>query len=87
MFFSPANPDLQPGHLWIWHCDVTAQLITDVTEEAKKFGQVVGVAVPAPPPTVAPHEPGRVYIKYTTTAEAEAAKEVIARTRTCLTHF
>jgi hypothetical protein len=51
-------------------------LITDVTEEAQKFGRVVGVAVPAPPPTVAPHEPGRVYVKYSTTSEAEAAKEV-----------
>lgn len=54
-----------------------ADLITDVTEEAQKFGRVVGVAVPAPPPTVAPHEPGRVYVKYSTTSEAEAAKEAM----------
>lgn len=52
------------------------QLVEDVGEEARKYGAVLGLAVPAPPPDVNAAEPGRVYIKYTTPAESQAAKAV-----------
>lgn len=52
------------------------QLITDVTEEAAKYGSVKGVAVPPPPPTITTIEPARVFIQYSSAEESEAAKAI-----------
>lgn len=54
------------------------QLITDVKAEAGKYGEVKGVAVPRPPSTVTALEGARCYIKFSCTAEAEAAHEVLS---------
>mmetsp|Transcript_19298 Transcript_19298/g.58285 ORF Transcript_19298/g.58285 Transcript_19298/m.58285 type:complete len:391 (-) Transcript_19298:2914-4086(-) len=58
-----------------------ADLITDVTEEAQKYGEVVAVAVPPPPNTITALDPGRCYIKFAETHQAEAAYEAM-HTRT-----
>jgi splicing factor U2AF 65 kDa subunit len=52
------------------------QLKEDVLEEARKYGNVVGIAVPRPPAHVSSEEPGRVLIKYVLPAESAAAKAV-----------
>lgn len=53
-----------------------AQLIEDLAEEARKYGELQGVAAPLPPPTLSALEPARVYLKYAQISEATAAKEV-----------
>ena len=40
-----------------------SQLLEDVQEESKKYGAMLGVAVPKPPATVSPEEPARVFIR------------------------
>ncbi len=54
---------------------ITVQLLEDVRDECGKYGKVEGIAVPRPPPTVAPSEPSRVYIKFGTPDEAGKVKD------------
>lgn len=48
-----------------------------VYEESVRCGKVLGIAVPVPPPDVADAESSRVYIKFSTSAEAGKCKEMM----------
>lgn len=52
------------------------QMLEDLREEAGKYGELVGIAAPLPPPTITALEPARVYLKYSQLSESAAAKEV-----------
>eukprot|EP00884_Botryococcus_braunii_P021068 jgi/Botrbrau1/7645/Bobra.0159s0089.4 len=51
-------------------------LLEDVQEECGKYGTVEGIAVPKPPPDVGEDEMGRVYVKFASSEEVQAAKDI-----------
>ena len=53
-----------------------AQVAEDVRDESSKCGNVEAMALPIPPASVAGGEPGRVYIKFTTSDQCQKAKDM-----------
>ena len=52
------------------------QVAEDVRDESSKCGNVEAMALPIPPASVSGGEPGRVYIKFTTSDQCQAAKDM-----------
>ena len=52
------------------------QLLEDVHEESNKYGRVMGISVPKPPPGTLPDEPNRVYLLFETPDQAKKARDV-----------
>ncbi|GFR47985.1 hypothetical protein Agub_g9809 [Astrephomene gubernaculifera] len=53
------------------------EILEDVQQEVVKCGPVIGLAVPMPPAHVGNHEASRVYVKYSTAAEAQRCRTMM----------
>eukprot|EP00198_Chlamydomonas_reinhardtii_P003163 XP_001692499.1 predicted protein [Chlamydomonas reinhardtii] len=53
------------------------ELQTDVYQEASKFGNLTGITIPVPPPTVSDSEACRVYLKYASPLDAQRCQQTM----------
>ncbi|KAK9825489.1 hypothetical protein WJX74_001008 [Apatococcus lobatus] len=53
-----------------------SEVAEDVRDESSKCGNVEAMALPIPPPSVSGGEPGRVYIKFTSSDQCQKAKDM-----------